>query len=122
MRLGLYGDGIFRYTNKSQVINGFKLNDPKDECLDNYGRLGKIERINILDKTGLGSLPDQNIFKKVDSSMNENDNEINKDNDQNDLLESEVNKAMQLVRNISDQSLNNEEKSKVKGETSNIFN
>lgn len=29
---------------------------------------------------------------------------------------------MQLVKNISDQSLNNEEKSRVKGESSNIFN
>eukprot|EP00801_Mesodinium_rubrum_P001715 Mrub_01715.p1 GENE.Mrub_01715~~Mrub_01715.p1 ORF type:complete len:661 (+),score=94.06 Mrub_01715:225-1985(+) len=113
------------------------LNNPKDEYINNDGRLEKLERKNLLNKNGLGSLPDQNMFHKKD--MNQSDSKVDQlmihhnevenilsDNidEDTDYLEvnNEVNKAMQLVKNISDQSLNNEEKSRVKGESSNIFN
>lgn len=118
MHLGLYGDGIFRYINK-EVIDGFMLNNPKDGCVDPNNTVENIERKNFLDKGGLGSFPDQNIFQ-----MNLTKTTLQEKDDQNyeEQYENEVNKAMQLVRNISDHSLNNEEQSRVKGESSSIFN
>lgn len=74
MRLGLYGDGIFRYNSKNEVIDGFMLNNPKDEYINNDGRLEKLERKNLLNKNGLGSLPDQNMFHKKD--MNQSDSKV----------------------------------------------
>lgn len=95
------------------------LNNPKDGCIDHEGRLEKIERKNILDKGGLGSLPDQNLFQM---NVSDQPSQDKVDQNQEEQYQNEVNKAMQLVRSISDQSLNNEEQSRVKGESSNMFN